>query len=223
MAQHVIIFLSLLKLTQVDVFGFSLGAMIAPLVYLNGPKNLVRRLVLASATPTWGPDVAYYPTEHRIQVTQLLCFPKDCYDQHFGPIFFLRTPTSRAAGEAVYKRIFERNSSTSGEDRSLRLSHHWNDGGVALKAQITTLQGMTDPANRAEGTYDRLGDIKIPVFIGQGKEDITIPAANGLLLQQKLLCARLKVFPDSGHGFLYQFAEEFAEDVRRFLDADIKF
>jgi pimeloyl-ACP methyl ester carboxylesterase len=47
-----------------------------------------------------------------------------------------------------------------------------------------------------------------------------IPTSRSFTMQQKLPLARLKLFPRSGHGFLYQYAEEFAEDVNRFLDEE---
>jgi pimeloyl-ACP methyl ester carboxylesterase len=31
--------------------------------------------------------------------------------------------------------------------------------------------------------------------------------------------ARVKIYPDSAHGFLFQHHSEFADDVQRFLDA----
>ncbi|KAH8800678.1 Alpha/Beta hydrolase protein [Xylogone sp. PMI_703] len=223
MAQHVITFLSLLNVTQVDILGFSIGGTMAPLVYLNGPKGLVRRLILAGATVTWGPDVAYHPTERRLQVSQIASLPQESFEHQFGPLFFLKTPTSWAAGQAWYKRIYERNRSTSGEERSTRVSHGWNDEGVGLKALVSSMAAMADPEQRSDGSYDRLSEIKIPVLIGQGKDDFMLPTSNSFLLQQKLPYAWLKVFPDSGHGFLYQYAEEFAEDIRRFLAAEITF
>ncbi|KAH8819861.1 Alpha/Beta hydrolase protein [Xylogone sp. PMI_703] len=223
MAQHVVNFLSLLGIAQVDILGFCIGGVVAQLVYLNGPRGLVRRLILAASAVTWGPAVAYFSTEHRIQMSQIAALPQESFESYFGPLFFLNTPTSWAAGKACYKRIYERNPSTSGEERSLRVSHEWKDGGVGLRAMVTSLSSMADPQQRGDGSYDRLGDIRIPVFISQGKNDFMVPISNSYLLQQKLPYAWLKIFPDSGHGFLYQFAEQFAEDIKRFLDAEISF
>jgi pimeloyl-ACP methyl ester carboxylesterase len=58
MAEHVVEFLELINVKKVDILGFSLGGVIAPLVELNGPKGLVRKLVLTGTTPTAGADVA---------------------------------------------------------------------------------------------------------------------------------------------------------------------
>jgi pimeloyl-ACP methyl ester carboxylesterase len=57
-------------------------------------------------------------------------------------------------------------------------------------------------------------------LVVNGKNDIMVPTVNSFILQQKLADARLIVFPDSGHGGHFQFAEEFAEAAARFLAAD---
>lgn len=57
MADHVIEFLALIDIKEVDILGFSLGGVVAPLVQLNGPKGLIRKLVLSGTGPTAGPDV----------------------------------------------------------------------------------------------------------------------------------------------------------------------
>ena len=79
-------------------------------------------------------------------------------------------------------------------------------------------QAFGDPSQAAVGAFDRLGEIKTPVYIAQGHDDFMIPTVNSFVMQQRIPNARLKIWPDSGHGFLYQYAEELAEDVNRFLD-----
>ena len=44
-----------------------------------------------------------------------------------------------------------------------------------------------------------------------------IPTRNSRLLARHLPNARLRIYPDAGHGFLFQYAEEFAADVNAFL------
>jgi pimeloyl-ACP methyl ester carboxylesterase len=43
---------------------------------------------------------------------------------------------------------------------------------------------------------------------------------NSRLLAQHLPDARLSIYPDSGHGFLDQYPEQFAQEVGAFLDDD---
>lgn len=43
------------------------------------------------------------------------------------------------------------------------------------------------------------------------------PTLNSFNLQQKVPNGQLIVYPNSGHGFLYQYAELFAKHVNLFL------
>lgn len=112
----------------------------------------------------------------------------------------------------------ERNASTSGEERTEFVSTNYADGAAGMMAMLNAMTRLGDPAFRSEGSYDRLGQIDIPVLVLQGKDDIMIPTVNSFVLQQKLPSATLKIFPDSGHGVLYQHTEEVVEDINRFLN-----
>jgi pimeloyl-ACP methyl ester carboxylesterase len=46
-----------------------------------------------------------------------------------------------------------------------------------------------------------------------------VPTINSYILQQHLPDARLRLYPDSGHGSHFQFSEEFAEEAARFFAA----
>lgn len=220
MADNVIDFLRAVSVEEVDVLGFSMGGMIAPLVFLNGPKGLVRKIVLAGTGPSYGEEIVQHPPERQQEVGQLAGQPHPDYDNCFYRLFFDPSETSQAAGKAWWLRIMERNEQSSGEERSKLVSEGYADGGAGVKAMSTAGRAFSDPANRVEGSYDRLCQIKVPVFIGQGKDDFMIPTQNSYVMQQRLPDARLKLFPNSGHGFLYQYAQEFAEDVNRFLDGE---
>ena len=84
---------------------------------------------------------------------------------------------------------------------------------------IAASQVWKDPSKGDEGSLNRLGEISIPTYIANVHDDFMIPTRHSVIMQQKIPDARLKIFPDSGHAFLHQFAEEFANDVARFLDA----
>ncbi len=47
--------------------------------------------------------------------------------------------------------------------------------------------------------------------------DGTVQAANSYLLAGLMPQPRLKIYPDSAHGFLFQYHAEFAADVTGFL------
>ena len=64
----------------------------------------------------------------------------------------------------------------------------------------------------------RMGTITQPVLVVNGKNDVLVPTINSYTLFQQLPDARLLLYPDSGHGALFQYAEEFVREGLRFLD-----
>lgn len=220
MAQHVIDFLAALKVEKIDLLGFSMGGYIAQMVKLNGTAGLVRRLIIAGSGLSYGEDAPDHPIERQKEVGQIAGNPEPDYGNCFSKLFFALSETSQAAGRAWWARVHERNESTSGEPRSEVVSHKFADGGAGVMAMVAAGQAFKSPDQRAQGSYDRLGEIGIPVFVANGKDDFMIPTRHTFVLQQRLSDARAKIWPDSGHAFLYQFAEEFAGDVNGFLDRE---
>jgi len=215
MAAHTIEFLELLQIKEVDILGFSMGGVIAPLIGLNGPPGLVRKLILAGTTATAGPDLEAGMTDEGVQIHAF--GPVPALDD-FQYLFFEPTETSQAAGRRWWDRIHERNKESSGEDRKGYVSEGMTDGGAGMMALIAALTKAGDVANAADGTYNRLADIKIPVLVAQGQRDIMIPTVNSFQVSQKLPNAWLLIYPDSGHGFLFQYPEQFAKQANAFLD-----
>ena len=60
--------------------------------------------------------------------------------------------------------------------------------------------------------------IKAPTFIANGDRDGLFPAMGSVLLSRAIPKSQLALYPDSGHGFLFQHADRFSEDVLRFLE-----
>jgi pimeloyl-ACP methyl ester carboxylesterase len=64
---------------------------------------------------------------------------------------------------------------------------------------------------------NRLAGITQPVFVANGDNDRMVPTKNSHLLASRLPDARVEIYPDAGHGFLFQYPAEFAADVDKFL------
>lgn len=64
---------------------------------------------------------------------------------------------------------------------------------------------------------DRVGAIRQPVLVANGVEDAMIPTYQSYALAQAIPDARLVIYPDSGHAFLFQYPEAFGDEVLRFL------
>jgi pimeloyl-ACP methyl ester carboxylesterase len=67
--------------------------------------------------------------------------------------------------------------------------------------------------------YADLRKITQPTLVVNGKHDIMIPTINSYILSQELPNAQLIIYPDSGHGSLFQFPELFVRHATQFLDA----
>jgi pimeloyl-ACP methyl ester carboxylesterase len=63
----------------------------------------------------------------------------------------------------------------------------------------------------------RVSAIEMPVFVANGDADPMILPRYSHLLAGLIPGARLKIYPDSAHGFLFQHHAEFAGDVEAFL------
>jgi pimeloyl-ACP methyl ester carboxylesterase len=59
--------------------------------------------------------------------------------------------------------------------------------------------------------------IRQPTLVANGDFDAMTPAINSHILGEHLPNARVRIYPDAGHGFLFQWAEAFAELVIEFL------
>lgn len=56
-----------------------------------------------------------------------------------------------------------------------------------------------------------------PVLVANGHSDVMLPTVNSFILSQRLPNAELHLYPDSGHGFLFQYASAFSRLVNDFL------
>ena len=55
------------------------------------------------------------------------------------------------------------------------------------------------------------------MLIANGMYDVMVPAYGSYIMGFEAPNARVVLYPDSGHGFLFQYVEEFAAEVDRFL------
>jgi pimeloyl-ACP methyl ester carboxylesterase len=202
LACDIIAFIRTLGAQQVDVFGFSIGGMVAQQVALDAP-HLVRRLILVGTGPAEGEGIGQFTPE----VVEIVSRPggteveRSALDTFFSP-----TETSQAAGKAWLARIAERKS----------------DREPPASAQVATAQ-LAALAKWGKVSGDRYASLKkLPhrTLVWNGRNDAMVPTVNSFILQQRLPDARLMLFPDSGHGSHFQFPEEFAEVAAEFLAAD---
>jgi pimeloyl-ACP methyl ester carboxylesterase len=119
-------------------------------------------------------------------------------------LFFSPSQHSAAKGWEFIQRIFTRQ-----EDR---------DEPTDLRARDAELDAITKWGVPDPTRLNRLAAIKQPVLAANGENDIMVPTKNTELLDKHLPNATVKIYPDSGHGFLFQYPAEFAAEVNTFLE-----
>jgi pimeloyl-ACP methyl ester carboxylesterase len=197
MAHDAIAFLEAMNLQRVDLLGFSIGSFVAQEIALIRPQ-LLRRLVLASSAPQGAAGMHGWAPE----VIGAVGMPETS-PQEYLSVFFAPTTTSREAGQQAAGRIFgrtaERDEPTTWQTR---------------QAQYDAVCGWGIPNH---SLLERVAAIELPVLVANGDSDPMILPRYSYLLAGLLPDARLKIYPDSAHGFLFQHHGQFAADVHAFL------
>jgi pimeloyl-ACP methyl ester carboxylesterase len=197
MAHDALAFLTAMNVHQVDLLGFSIGSFVAQEIALLRP-DILRRLILASSAPQgaagmhgWAPNVI-------AAVGQPEPSPNGYLD-----VFFASSPTSRQAGQEALKRMMARQ-----QDR---------DRPTTWETRLAQYDAVCAWGIPNFGLLERLSTIEMPVFVANGESDPMILPHYSHLIAGLVPQARLKIYPDSAHGFLFQHHDEFASDVDAFL------
>jgi pimeloyl-ACP methyl ester carboxylesterase len=198
MAHDAIAFIEAMNLQKVDLLGFSIGSFVAQEIALIRPQ-LLRRLVLASSAPQGAAGMHGWAPEVIGAVGMPETSPQD-----YISVFFAPTTTSRVAGQQAAGRIFGR--TTNRDERTT-----WQTRQAQYDA--VCLWGIPN-----HSLLERVAAIELPVFLANGDSDRMILPRYSYLLAGLLPDARLKIYPDSAHGFLFQHHSEFAADVHAFLE-----
>jgi pimeloyl-ACP methyl ester carboxylesterase len=197
MARDAIAFIAAMEPGQVDLLGFSIGSFVAQQIALTRPA-IVRRLILASAAPQGAAGMHGWAPE----VIGAIGTPETSPGEYID-VFFARSSSSRQAGQEAAQRMYART-----EDRDTATT--WATREAQYDAVCTW--GIPDHA-----LLQRLSCLQMPVFVANGDSDPMILPHYSYLLAGLIPQARVKIYPDSAHGFLFQHHAEFAADVEAFL------
>jgi pimeloyl-ACP methyl ester carboxylesterase len=197
MARDAIAFVEAMGFKRIDLLGFSIGSFVAQEIALIRP-DVLRRVVLASSAPQgaagmhgWAPDVIGAVGQ------------PEANPQGYVDVFFAHSATSREAGQQAAARIFGR---TTEQDEPTT----WQ----TRQAQYDAVCAWGIPNH---SLLERVAAIDLHVFVANGDSDPMILPRYSYLLAGLLPNARLTIYPDSAHGFLFQHHGRFAADVNAFL------
>ena len=184
MARDAIAFLEVLELGAVDLLGFSIGSFVAQEIALIRPA-VVRRVVLASSAPRGAAGMHGWAPE----VIGAVGAPARSPDGYLG-VFFTSSAASRQAGVETLGRLTARR-----DDRDTQTT--WQTRQAQYEAVCEW--GIPD-----HGQLQRVSAISVPVFVANGDGDPMILPHFSHLLAGLIPQARVKIYPDAAHGFLFQ-------------------
>lgn len=197
MAEATIGFIDAQGVSEFDLFGFSLGGFIAQQIALDHPER-VRRLVLAGTGPAGGhgidrPTGAAYVYWDMIRGALARSDAKEF-------LFFHRDREGRAAAREYLRRLRKRVM-----DRDAPISV------AGFKTQLKAIQTW------GSGSPHNLSGIMAPTLIANGDHDRMVPTELSEDLHHRIPNSTLTIYPNSGHGGVFQHGEHFNTEVLRHL------
>jgi pimeloyl-ACP methyl ester carboxylesterase len=195
MARDAAAFIGALGFSKVDLLGFSLGGFVSQAIAQQQP-GLVRKIILAGTGPAGGEGI--------VNVGAILqdAFAKagasNKHPKQF--LFFTQTSNGQAAAGDFLGRLKERT-----KDLDAPVNNE------TVQAQIAAIQAW------GKGDAAKLGTVQQPVLVVNGDDDVMVPSFNSFELARRLPNAQLSIFPDAGHGGIFQYHTAFVEQALAFL------
>ncbi|MFC9093331.1 alpha/beta fold hydrolase [Streptomyces sp. NPDC057072] len=165
--------------------------------------DLVRRLVLVGTKPRAGEMAGLGERVPEVAAHDVLT------EEDYLYLFFGPSSASRDAGREFWLRRHERTVDVDPES-----------GADSVRAQNALRADWNSPRGERFAELRRIGQ---PTLVVNGNNDIMVPTINSWILAQHIPQSQLIIYPDSGHGSLFQHPELCCAHVTRFLDSEIPF
>jgi len=182
--------ISALHLHHSAVLGWSMGGMIAQALAVNHPAQ-VSRLVLAATQAGTGKALPV-PAQAAAQ----LASPNP------ATVLAVLFPPDQMGAASAYVTGILQYPSFYAATAATKASQ-----GLAIQQWLAG----QDPPGR------QIGKLRVPTLVADGTMDQLDPTANDRLLAGSVPGARLILYPDAGHAFLFQDASSFIPAVERLL------
>lgn len=195
MAQDAIAFIRAMGFQKVDLLGFSMGGFVAQVIALQEPQ-LVRKLILTGTGPAGGVGIDQVT---RISIADTLKGALTFKDPKYY-LFFTGSKPGREAARQFLERLNERT-----DDR---------DSKITVPAFVAQLKAVSAWGTRAPQDLSR---IPHPALVVNGELDKMVPTSNSVDLAKRLPNAELVLYPDAGHGGIFQYHAAFVSKALEFL------
>lgn len=213
-ADSAIAFIEALNLKRIDLLGFSMGGAAVQMVALTAP-HLIRRLILSGTTASlpsadhvpgvvWPRENAAGPAIEALRSS--VTAEEGRRSLEFS--FFYDDDRGREAFNRYWRRVQERTA------EPLILDLLASDAGAQRQMEAAMEASKKNPKN----SFDRLGELKMPVLVANGDDDLLIPSSRSWELAKQIPNAQLIIYPKAGHGFIWQYATLYAAHINQFLD-----
>ena len=195
MARDAVAFIGALGFSKVDLLGFSLGGFVSQAIAQQQP-GLVRKIILAGTGPAGGEGIANVGAVLQDAFGKAGAANK--HPKHF--LFFTQTSNGQTAANEFLQRLKER---TNNLDAPV--------SNETIQAQITAIHAW------GQGDATKLATVQHPVLVVNGDDDVMVPSFNSFELARRLPNAQLSIFPDAGHGGIFQHHAAFVQQTLAFL------
>ncbi|GIE98720.1 alpha/beta hydrolase [Paractinoplanes rishiriensis] len=195
MARDAVTFIRALGHQQVDLLGLSLGGMVAQVI-AQREAHLVRKLILAGTGPAGGIGITEVTRLSNLALLRGALARRDPKTY----LFFTRTANGRRAADEFLARLQER---TQDRDTPVSLGTY--------RAQLRAVSRW----GRARAAD--LSLIHQPTLVANGEHDVMVPTANSVDLADRLPNSELVLYPDAGHGGIFQHHAAFTATALAFL------
>ena len=195
MAEDAYTFIKALGFSKIDIFSFSLGGFVAQALVVKHPE-LVRKLVLTGTGPKGGKDIDKVAGITYVDMLRAALTRSD--PKEF--LFFNRNATGKPAARAFVNRLKER---TVDRDAPIKVR--------ALQTQLRAIKKW------GRGTPDDLSTLTQSTLVANGDNDRMVPSTLSEDLHRRIEGSELIIYPDSGHGGIFQFHDKFAPVAVEFL------
>ena len=197
MAHDVIDAVRGLGLGRIDLFGLSMGGMVAQVIVEREPE-LVDHLVMAGTGPRGGEGLNRMTGVMLRGIARSLVTARPAT----SALFFTGSDQGRRAASDYQRRLKRRHT-----DRDSAVTP------AVLRAQLRAVARW--------GAQSRTVDARIstPALTFHGADDILVPAANAQQLREGFSALDVRTFPDAGHGVVSQHRDAVTRRIHSFLRA----